>query len=74
MSRPEEFTIQIEPDGRVIFKSGELEESSYRRILELLEETVGPAQAVEAGQADPPRRSLSKHKDERRDQGLKQGG
>ena len=58
MSRPEEFTIRIEPDGRIVLDAGELQESSYRRILELLAETVGPVQPLDAEQADPPRRFI----------------
>ena len=52
--KPEEFTIRIEPDGRVILQADGLQETSYRRILELLEETVGPVREIEAAPGDPP--------------------
>jgi hypothetical protein len=56
--KPEEFTIRIEPDGRVIFQGEGLQETSYSRILELLQETVGPVREIEAAPGDPPTRIL----------------
>ena len=48
MAHPEEFTITIEPDGRIILDGQGMHETSYRRILELLEATVGPVTLEEA--------------------------
>lgn len=56
MAKPEEFKFTIDKDGRVHLDFRGMEESSYRRILELLQETVGPTEAVEAqrDEAEPP--------------------
>ncbi|MCL5269573.1 MAG: DUF2997 domain-containing protein [bacterium] len=53
MAKPEEFTIHIEPDGRIILEAEGLREESYRRIIAFLEETVGPVQQLEVA-GDPP--------------------
>jgi hypothetical protein len=53
MSQPEEFTIHIEPDGRIILDGAGMHETSYRRILELLEETVGPVRHLDASEEPP---------------------
>lgn len=58
MTRPQEFTVHIEPDGRIVLNLDGLEETSYRRILDLLAETVGPVQEVGLSPEDPPRRFL----------------
>ena len=56
MAQPEEFKIHIEPDGRVIFESGTgMQETSWRRVIELIEETVGPVVEVKTDPSDPPR-------------------
>lgn len=64
MSRPEEFTIHIEPDGRIVFDSGGMTETSYKRILELLADTVGPVQPI-ADEAPPERRIVGGRKAKR---------
>jgi len=56
--KPEEFRIQIEPDGRVVLDGRGMELTSYRRIAELLEETLGPVQELERAPNDPPRRYI----------------
>lgn len=61
MAKPEEFKIRIEPDGRIILNIDGMEESSYRRILELLEETVGPVSEVNIEPGDPPSRHIHPH-------------
>jgi hypothetical protein len=58
MSRPQEFTIHIEPDGRIVLDGRQMEDASYRRILELLQDTVGPARPLEV-EGDPPERYLT---------------
>ena len=58
VAKPEEFTVRIEPDGRIILEVEGLEETSYRRILELLEETVGPVRQIEAAGGEPPTRHI----------------
>lgn len=55
-ARPEEFTIHIEPDGRIILDGQGMRETNFRRIIELLEETVGPVQQLEVSPSDPPER------------------
>lgn len=56
MAKPEEFKFTIDKDGRVRLDFRGMEESSYRRILELLQESVGPTESVEAqsDEAEPP--------------------
>ena len=56
MAKPEEFIIHINPDGRVVFDGREMEESSYRRIVELLEATIGPTHTIDTPPAPPPGR------------------
>ena len=58
MAKPEEFRIQIEPDGRVVLDGRGMELTSYRRIVELLEETVGPVQELDRAPDDPPQRHI----------------
>ncbi len=58
MSQPEEFQITIEPDGRIILDGRGLHETSYRRILELLEATVGPVQELQRAPGEPPATAL----------------
>jgi hypothetical protein len=58
MAQPEEFKIRIEPDGRIVLDAPGMHETSYRRIIEFLEATVGPAHQVEAAPLDPPSRHL----------------
>jgi hypothetical protein len=65
VAKPKEFTIVIEPDGRIILDVGGMQETSYKRILEYLEETVGPVRLVEVSPSDPPQRHLQPvHEDE----------
>lgn len=56
MARPEEFKITIDKDGRIHLDFRGMEESSYRRILEALQEAVGPVEAAgtQFDEADPP--------------------
>jgi hypothetical protein len=56
MAKPEEFKFTIDKDGKILLDFRGMEEASYRRILELLQETVGPAEALEAqaDEAEPP--------------------
>ena len=56
MAQPEEFTIHIEPDGRIVLEGEGLSETSYRKIIELLEETIGPVREIQLSPQDPPRR------------------
>jgi hypothetical protein len=81
VAKPKEFTIVIEPDGRIILDVGGMQETSYKRILEYLEETVGPVRLVDVSPSDPPQRHLQAvHEDEeetrqlRLEQGQGQGG
>jgi hypothetical protein len=60
MSRPEEIVIHIEPDGRIVLDGREMQETSYKRILDLIRETVGPAHAVEVDGGEPPTRHLKR--------------
>jgi hypothetical protein len=57
MAKPEEFKFTIDKDGRIQLDFRGMEESAWRRILELLQETVGPAESVEvqSDEAEPPR-------------------
>lgn len=56
MAKPEEFKFTIDKDGKIVLDFRGMEEASYRRILQLLEETVGPTEAAEAqaDEASPP--------------------
>lgn len=67
MKKPDEFTVRIEPDGRILFETEGLEETSYRRIVEYLEETVGPVRTLEVEPGDPPRRFLTTRTDTQRE-------
>ena len=58
MAKPEEFTIRIEPDGRIVLERGDVQETAWRRIVQLLEETVGPGREIEVAPEDPPTRHL----------------
>lgn len=55
MNHPEEFTLTIMPDGRIVFDGAGMQETNYRRILDLLEDTVGPV-AHEEGPPENPGR------------------
>lgn len=48
MSRKEEFDVIITPDGKIRLDFRGMKEESYRRILEVLQETVGPVEPLEA--------------------------
>lgn len=56
MAKSEEFKFTIDKDGRVKLDFRGMEESSYRRIVEMLQEMVGPVEAEEAqrDEAEPP--------------------
>jgi hypothetical protein len=58
VATPEEFIVRIEPDGRIVLDGAGLHEESYRRIVALLEETVGPVRQIELAPGDPPTRHL----------------
>jgi hypothetical protein len=73
MSRPEEFTIHIEADGRIILDGRGMEETSYRRILELLRETIGPARPLALDRSDPPGRHLARLREKRGRSGRRLG-
>lgn len=59
MAKPRDFSITIRPDGQIVLEVDGQQETAYKRILEFLEETVGPAQALELAPADPPERRLN---------------
>lgn len=59
MASPQEFTVTILPDGRIVLDMNGIQETSYRRILEMLQETVGPAHLVEMLPGDPPQPHLN---------------
>lgn len=65
MARPEEFEITIGADGRIELNFNGMTETSYRRIIEVLRETVGPIESLklEAEEGDPPRVNLRKAQD-----------
>ena len=56
MAKPEEFEVLIDRDGRIRLDFRGMRESSYKRIVEVLRETVGPVEAIniEADDVDPP--------------------
>lgn len=54
MGRPEEFRFTIDKDGRIQLDFRGMEEASYRRILQMLEEMVGPVEAAEAQAEEAP--------------------
>ncbi|GEM_PF-5444021 len=54
MAEAEEFEIVIEPDGQVRMDLRGVSAESYRRIVDLLRETVGHVQEIEVGDATPP--------------------
>jgi hypothetical protein len=58
VARPQEFSIIIRPDGKIILDMNGVRETSYLRILEFLEETVGPVRELEVTPSDPPERHL----------------
>lgn len=55
MSGPEEFTLTIMPDGRILFQGAGVEETDYKRILEFLEEMIGPVTPGEGPPENPGR-------------------
>lgn len=57
MADAEEFKITIDRDGRIKMDFRGMNEESYRRIVQMLEETVGTVKPleVEAGEEPPPR-------------------
>ena len=77
LAKPEEFRITIRPDGKIELDFRGMEISSYRRIVELLQETVGPLEAAdtEAEEGTPPgvHRAKEKKADQADEQDLKQG-
>jgi len=58
-AQPEEWTFHIEPDGRIVMDGVDLDNASLRRLIEHLEETVGPVREVAAQEGDPPRRFIT---------------
>ena len=71
MATPEEFTIRIEPDGRIILDGKGMHETSYQRIVELLGEAVGPIHQLDVKPGDPPGRYLhpiAREEEEKRNQ------
>ncbi len=56
MAKAEEFKIVIDKDGRIRMDFRGMSGESYRRIKEMLEETVGKTERIElaAGDAMPP--------------------
>lgn len=69
MAKPEEFVVQIEPDGKIVLEMNGVREESMQRIMQLLQETVGPTQELEQAPGDPPQRRLSaQHEDEAQDE------
>ena len=54
MAKPEEFEVIIDKDGRIRLDMRGMSAESYRRIVEVLQETVGPVQEVESEEDDPP--------------------
>lgn len=56
MAEIEEFEVTIDRDGRIRLDFRGMSESSYRRIVEVLQETVGPVERLdlEAGGDEPP--------------------
>lgn len=54
MAKPEEFEVIIDKDGRIRLDMRGMSAESYRRIVEVLNETVGPVQEVESEEDDPP--------------------
>lgn len=58
VARPQEFSITIRPDGKIILDMNGVRETSYRRIIEFLEETVGPVSELEVTPSDPPERHI----------------
>lgn len=57
MTLNEEFEVKITKDGRIYLDFRGMKESSYKRIVDLLQETVGPVHPHEipAGEDDPPK-------------------
>ena len=73
MARPEEFEITIDADGRIVLNFNGMTETSYRRIVEVLRETVGPIESLEleAEEGDPPQVNLRKAQDQTEDESKK---
>jgi hypothetical protein len=79
MAQAEEFTVVIGADGRIRIDFRGMSESSYRRIVEMLEETVGPVEPIEieAGEDEPPKvqeRRPDRAPEDRLKAGQKEGG
>ena len=72
MARPEEYIIHIDADGRITLDGKDIHETSWRRIVDLLEETVGPVRHVQVNPEDPPRPRL--HREEPRRLEIEEGG
>ena len=57
MAEREEFEVSIDANGRIKLDFRGMSESSYRRIVQMLEETVGRVEPLdlEAGEDAPPK-------------------
>ena len=78
MAEPEEFTIHIEPDGRIVLDGAGMHETSFRRIIQLLEETVGPVRQLDVSTDPPgmhlnPTRSSRSKQDDKKDLEIRRG-
>ncbi len=73
MPQPEDWTIRIAPDGRITLEANGVTTTSWRRIVQMLEETVGPVAEVPLSPEDPPRRFLHAADELPRRQELKGG-
>ena len=60
MAEREEFKIKIRKDGRIEVDFRGMKIESYRRMVELMEEMVGPVRQIdeETEEAQPPREGL----------------
>ncbi len=54
MAKPEEFEIEIGPDGKIRLDFRGMEVQSYRRIVEMLRDTVGPIEALDMSDSEGP--------------------
>lgn len=76
MAKPEEFEIEIGPDGKIRLDFRGMEVESYRRIVEMLRDTVGPIEALDVSDPEEPPtpQRLSERERTREDEELKQHG
>ena len=73
MAQREEFEVTIGPDGHLRLDFRGMNEESYRRIVEVLKETIGPVEpiGIVAEEGEPP--GVHEYHDEKKPTHLEAG-